>query len=89
MVCVHLQRCREGGRSQERVAASMTVRGMETENRRSEKARLEIRRFLGVRSSGRHTATITARLPGTAHRSSCKNTKIFPQVSWHYVMFCL
>ena len=77
-MCVHLQRWREGGRSQERVAASMTVRGMERENRRSEKARLETRMLRGVRSSGRHTATITARLPGTAHRSSCES-KQFPK----------
>ena len=67
-MCVHLQRWREGGRSQERVAASITVMGMERENRRSEKARLETRMLRGVRSSGRHTATITARLPGTANR---------------------
>ena len=75
MVCVHLQRWREGGRSQDRVAASMTVSGMERENRRSESARLEIRRLRGVRSSGRHTATITARLPGTAHRRVVVKTR--------------
>ena len=61
----HLHSSREGGRSQERVAASVTVRGMETENRRSERASSETRRFRGVRSSARHTASTTARLPGT------------------------
>ena len=53
--------------SQERVAASMTVRGMETANRRSDSAREEMKMLRAVLSSGRHTAaSITARLPGTA-----------------------
>ena len=59
----------------------MTVRGMETENRRSERARLEMKMLRGVRSSGRHTAAITARLPGTAHRSVVVNQSNSKSVS--------
>ena len=68
----YLQSSREGGRSQERVAASMTVRGMETANRRSDSAREEMKMLRAVLSSGRHTAaSITARLPGTAECYWC------------------
>ena len=66
-VSQHLQSSREGGISQESVAASITVKGMESANRRSESARLEMKMLRAVLSSGRHTAaSITARLPGTA-----------------------
>ena len=68
----YLQSSREGGMSQERVAASMTVRGMETANRRSDSAREEMKMLRAVLSSGRHTAaSITARLPGTAEYYWC------------------
>ena len=66
-VSQHLQSSREGGISQESVAASITVKGMESANRRSESARLEMKMLRAVLSSGRQTAaSITARLPGTA-----------------------
>ena len=68
----YLQSSREGGMSQERVAASMTVRGMETANRRSDSAREEMKMLRAVLSSGRHTAaSITARLPGTKEYYWC------------------
>ena len=66
-MCVsYRQRLTESGRIQDLVTASLTVKGMDRVNRRSDKARLKMKMWRAVLISLRHTAAImTHRLPGT------------------------
>ena len=63
----YMQAMREFGSCQDLVRASVTVKGMDTERRKSERARLAMKKLLAVLKSFLRSTTITTqRLLGTA-----------------------
>ena len=59
------------------MTASIKVKGIERVNKRSERARLNIRTFLAVLISLRQTAaTITLRFPGTKFKQDLNHDKV-------------